>query len=115
MPGMAVHPSLRLGSRKIRECDMARSSEKAMSLMNRWVDQQRAISSGSINLEHRPRAANECRTVREADAQGVEEKDARGDREGKAECVSTGDAEPLPVAGAPERVGGADAVGAGSG
>ena len=48
---------------------MARSSEKAMSLMNRWVDQQRAVTSGSFNLEHRPRTANECKTVREAESQ----------------------------------------------
>jgi pre-mRNA-splicing factor ISY1 len=48
---------------------MARSAEKAMALMNRWVDQQRAVSSGSLNIAHRPRAANECKTVREAESQ----------------------------------------------
>ena len=40
-----------------------------MALMNRWVDQQRAVYSGSLNLQHRPRAANECKTVREAESQ----------------------------------------------
>ena len=46
---------------------MARSAEKATSLFNRWVDQQRSLET--LNLEHRPRSANECTTVREVESQ----------------------------------------------
>ena len=46
---------------------MARSEEKAMTLMNRWVDQRRAVETGAISYSTRPKHAGECSTVREAE------------------------------------------------
>jgi len=46
---------------------MARSQEKAMTVMNRWVDQRRAVESGMLNIHSRPRFAHEAKTVKEGE------------------------------------------------
>ena len=38
-----------------------------MSLMNRWVDQRRAVEGGAIDLSARPKFAHQSRTVKEAE------------------------------------------------
>jgi pre-mRNA-splicing factor ISY1 len=44
---------------------MARSAEKAMNLMNRWVDQQKLTDSGGIFIG---RTSGECTTVKQAES-----------------------------------------------
>jgi pre-mRNA-splicing factor ISY1 len=46
---------------------MARSQEKAMSMLNRWVDQKRGIESGGLNEQRHPRIPSECRSIREGE------------------------------------------------
>ena len=47
---------------------MARSQEKAMSTLNRWVDQKRVIEGGSLSLGAQSRLPSECKSVKEAEA-----------------------------------------------
>jgi pre-mRNA-splicing factor ISY1 len=46
---------------------MARSQEKAMSMLNRWVDQKRGIESGGFDQQRHPRIPSECRSIREGE------------------------------------------------
>jgi len=46
---------------------MARSQEKAMSMLNRWVDQRRGVDSGFITQGRSARFPGECRSVREGE------------------------------------------------
>ena len=47
---------------------MARSQEKAMSTLNRWVDQKHAVDSGLLNADRKSRLPSDCRSVKEAEA-----------------------------------------------
>ena len=51
---------------------MARSQEKAMSALNRWVDQRKAIESGGTESVRRARFASECRSVKEGEGARAE-------------------------------------------
>jgi pre-mRNA-splicing factor ISY1 len=46
---------------------MARNQEKAMSTLNRWVDQRRVIESGGLVSERVSRFPGECRSVKEGE------------------------------------------------
>jgi pre-mRNA-splicing factor ISY1 len=46
---------------------MARSQEKAMSMLNRWVDQRRGVESGLLSQQRVARFPGECRTVKEGE------------------------------------------------
>ena len=46
---------------------MARNQEKAMSTLNRWVDQRRVIESGGYVRERGSRFPGECRSVKEGE------------------------------------------------
>ncbi len=46
---------------------MARSQEKAMSMLNRWVDQKRGVESGGLTPFKSARFPSECRSVREGE------------------------------------------------
>lgn len=47
---------------------MARSQEKAMSTLNRWVDQKRAVEGGFAAVDRSSRLPSDCRSVKEAEA-----------------------------------------------
>jgi pre-mRNA-splicing factor ISY1 len=46
---------------------MARSQEKAMSMLNRWVDQKRAAESGRLESTRPSRFASECQSIKECE------------------------------------------------
>lgn len=47
---------------------MARSQEKAMSALNRWVDQRRAVESGVTDMGRAPRFPSECRSIKQGES-----------------------------------------------
>ena len=47
---------------------MARSQEKAMSTLNRWVDQRRVIETGGTEVARGARFPGECKSVKEGEA-----------------------------------------------
>ena len=47
---------------------MARSQEKAMSALNRWVDQRRAVEAGIEGSGRAPRFPSECRSIKQGEA-----------------------------------------------
>jgi pre-mRNA-splicing factor ISY1 len=46
---------------------MARNQEKAMSTLNRWVDQRRMIESGTLRESTGSRFPSECRSIKEGE------------------------------------------------
>lgn len=47
---------------------MARSQEKAMSMLNRWVDQRRSVESGAADSVRSSRFPTECRSSKDGEA-----------------------------------------------
>jgi len=47
---------------------MARSQEKAMSMLNRWVDQRRSVESGAGESARSARFPSECRSSKDGEA-----------------------------------------------
>lgn len=47
---------------------MARSQEKAMSMLNRWVDQRRSVESGAGDSARSARFPRECRSSKDGEA-----------------------------------------------
>ncbi len=46
---------------------MARNEEKAMSTLNRWIDQKVAMQSGGLSLESVPKNPQDCRDAKKAE------------------------------------------------